>query len=337
MALSFTDFMRVQVFARIPQPTESFSSKTVVVVGANTGIGKESVKHLVRLGSSKIILGCRDTSKGESAKAEIQSLFPTSKSILEVWEVDLISYPSVQEFARRVSSQLERLDTLILNAGLNLTVFQVCNGTEMSMGVNVLSTFLLAMLLVPKLRETARRFGVSPNLTFTTSAMYTVAKFPERQDDVFDWLGKRENVDPHSQYALTKLFHIVVIRKLATLIDPQTDVKTPTTPPIIVNSLDPCLCKTDLFRSVQGPLKIVLAIFKLFARTAEEGARLVVIAASADRESHGGYMRVGALKEYAPNIMSPSGVENSEYVWDQVAKKLEGIQPGLIAAATETS
>lgn len=63
----------------------------------------------------------------------------------------------------------------------------------------------------------------------------------------------------------------------------------------------------------------------------EEGSRLIVSAASAGRETHGGYMRSGVLKTYPPLISSEDGVAKSKYLWEQIGKKLEAIQPGIIA------
>jgi retinol dehydrogenase 12 len=125
---------------------------------------------------------------------------------------------------------------------------------------------------------------------------------------------------------------VFVIRKLATIIDPETSDKTPATNPVVINCLDPCYCKTGLDSNLNKGLRAAMKAFAfLFARTAEEGSRLLVIAASAGRGSHGGYMRVGALKEYAPMITSAEGVENGEYVWKQLSRKLEAIQPDILA------
>ena len=57
----------------------------------------------------------------------------------------------------------------------------------------------------------------------------------------------------------------------------------------------------------------------------------MVIAASAGRQTHGGYMRAGTLQKYAPIITSEDGVEHSNYVWEQLGGKLEELQPGILA------
>lgn len=174
MSLSFSDFIYTQLFLTIPKPTASFSSKTVVITGANSGIGKEAVKHIVALGASKVILACRNTSKGKAAKLDIESSLKCNTDILEVWELDLESYPSVKEFTAR-ANKLPRLDVLINNAGIYAFNFHVVWGTERSIAVNVIGTFLLSFLLLPKLKETAQKFGVTPHLTFVGSALYSVS------------------------------------------------------------------------------------------------------------------------------------------------------------------
>lgn len=123
-----------------------------------------------------------------------------------------------------------------------------------------------------------------------------------------------------------------MIYQLASIIDPTTSSKTSDSNPIIINCLDPCACKgTGLGNEAPGALKAVGRIFQfLFARTAEEGSRLVVIAASAGRETHGGYMRAGKLKDYPPMITSEDAVERGKYVWELLGRKLEEIHPGIL-------
>ena len=135
-----------------------------------------------------------------------------------------------------------------------------------------------------------------------------------------------------NRYAVSKLFQIFMIRKLATVVDPSTATKPSPPNPIVINSLDPCFCKSELVRDIPAAVRPVFKLFSfLFARTAEEGSRCVVIASSSGRESHGGYMRVGASKEYAPMITTKEGRDNEEYVWEQLEKKLKAIHPGIFA------
>ncbi|KAL9627045.1 MAG: hypothetical protein Q9164_007723, partial [Protoblastenia rupestris] len=62
-----------QLAFRPPVPKADFSGKTIIVTGANVGLGKEASKHFVRLNTHKVILAVRSVKKGEAAKAEIEA------------------------------------------------------------------------------------------------------------------------------------------------------------------------------------------------------------------------------------------------------------------------
>jgi NAD(P)-dependent dehydrogenase (short-subunit alcohol dehydrogenase family) len=62
-----------QYFISIPQIETSFEGKTVIVTGANTGLGLETARHFTRLGAEKVIIACRTISKGEAAKKSIEA------------------------------------------------------------------------------------------------------------------------------------------------------------------------------------------------------------------------------------------------------------------------
>jgi NAD(P)-dependent dehydrogenase (short-subunit alcohol dehydrogenase family) len=191
---SFGNFIHTQLILKIPKPATSFSSKTVIITGASSGLGKEAAKHIVRLGASKVILGCRNKSKGNRTKLEIESSLKCNPDIIEVWEVDIESPPSVNEFVDR-ANKLPRLDVLINNAGIQTTKFQVSYGIERTIAVNVIGTFLLALQLIPKLKESAKTYGVTPVMTFVGSALYDVAKYPEKHgDDIFAWFSDKAHV-----------------------------------------------------------------------------------------------------------------------------------------------
>jgi retinol dehydrogenase 12 len=137
-----------------------------------------------------------------------------------------------------------------------------------------------------------------------------------------------------NRYNLSKLLLLYAIIKLASIIDPITNDKCKDSNPIVVNSLDPCFCKTELAGGLTGAAKAAFEVFEyLFARPAEEGSRLVVTAASAGRQTHGGYMRAGAVQNYAPFIRNVDGIERANYIWKQLCGKLEQLQPGILANA----
>jgi retinol dehydrogenase-12 len=87
---------------------------------------------------------------------------------VEVWQVDLSSYESVKQFCSR-AQKLERLDVVTENAGLATPHYHEIDGMESTIMVNVISTFLMALLLLPKLRADAIKFNVVPRLTIVAS------------------------------------------------------------------------------------------------------------------------------------------------------------------------
>jgi len=125
---------------------------------------------------------------------------------------------------------------------------------------------------------------------------------------------------------------LYAIIKLASIVDPITNDKSQDSNTIVFNSLDPCFCKTGLAGELTGGFKAIFKFFEfVFARPAEEGSRLVVTAAAAGTQTHGGCMRAGALQAYAPFITNEDGVDKSNHVWEQLGRKLEQLQPGIMA------
>ncbi|KAK0641735.1 hypothetical protein B0T16DRAFT_380711 [Cercophora newfieldiana] len=329
---SLGDFIYAQFIFHPPKPTTSFQSKTIIITGANGGLGKETAKHLVSLEATKVILACRSISNGNKAKSEIESQLKSKcpPSVLEVWQLDLESPASVEAFVAKANA-LPRLDVFINNAGIHSSKFSTVYETERCIGVNVIGTFLLALQLIPKLRQTAREFNTTPHLTTVTSALYDSAKWPAETGgkDIFEWFREEKNFDWMNQYNISKLMQIYILMKLSALVDPL-DSNTKGARPIVINSLDPCFCKTglgspeDLPRGMQLAGKIFTAAA---ARTAEEGSRLVVQAASAGRETHGKYMRTGKVQAYDKSALNK---RRQEDLWKTLCVKVEGLQKGLV-------
>lgn len=196
---SIGNFLHTQLILKIPIPTASFSSKTVIITGASSGLGQEAAKHIVRLGASKVILACRNTTKGNETRQEIETALKCNKDILEVWQVNIESADSIKQFVDRANN-LPRLDVVINNAGLAAHEFQVVYGTERTLAVNVVGTFLLAMQLIPKLKQTAKIHGSTSHMTFVGSALYDVAQYPEYHgDDIFTYYSNKSHVKVMNQ------------------------------------------------------------------------------------------------------------------------------------------
>lgn len=125
------------------------SPRTVVITGANTGIGLETAVDLAAAGD-RVVIACRNPSKAAAAVEEI-SRRARSESVESV-ALDLGSLASVRECAAELGRRTERIDVLINNAGLIQSGRETTtDGFEMSFGVNHLGHFLLTNLLKDQL------------------------------------------------------------------------------------------------------------------------------------------------------------------------------------------
>ena len=185
----FTSFLYSQLFVTLPEPTKDFSSQTVIVTGSNTGLGLEAARHLSRLNAAFIILAVRNHGKGEAAKKNILASTNRPENSIEVWDLDMQSYDSIKAFCVRAST-LPRLDAVIENAGIMTKHLKIVGGYESTITTNVIGTFLLALGLLPKLKQSAKDFNIQPRLSVVSSDLHFIAKFPERDsEDIFDALN----------------------------------------------------------------------------------------------------------------------------------------------------
>ncbi|KAL1473061.1 hypothetical protein MTO96_038953 [Rhipicephalus appendiculatus] len=93
--------------------TRDMTGKTVIITGANVGIGKETARELCRR-NARVILACRDVSKARTTAEEIARDTGVRPTFMRL---DLCSFASIRQFASQVVAQEERLDVLINNAG----------------------------------------------------------------------------------------------------------------------------------------------------------------------------------------------------------------------------
>lgn len=300
-------------------PTKSFINQTVIVTGSNVGIGLEAVRHFVRLHAAKVILGVRDISAGERAKQLIEE--STGRAgVCEVWELDLASFISVKTFAAR-ASHLPRLDIVVENAGIATYKFSTAEEHERTITVNVISTFLLGLLLLPKLKVTAKELSSSsPHLTIVTSDVHAWTGFPEwKTRNTFVTLDEERTADMQARYSTSKLLEVLIVRELAPRLADSG---------VILNMLTPGLCKSRLSREAGWMLHIMIF---LFARSTEVGSRTLVAAAGTGPESHGAYMIDGKTNNAALSsfVKSKDGELAQKKVWGELSEILENIEPGV--------
>ena len=146
MQLSVFQFLPEQLATVPPVEHEDLSGKTVVVIGANIGLGFEAVKHFAKMNPDRIILGCRSKERGEAtATSEINPQLSyhssshftykelkaeTGYESAELWIIDLAQISSVVDFAERFEKDGGRIDILLLNAGIEPVAGQQLTADE---------------------------------------------------------------------------------------------------------------------------------------------------------------------------------------------------------------
>ena len=173
-------------------PDDDFTGRTVIVTGANKGLGLEAARHLLRLNASKVILAVRSLSNGNIAKTNLEASTDRSNAV-QVCELDMANHESVRNFANQMEA-MERLDAVILNAGIYTQDFVLVDGHESTITVNVINTFLLALLLVPVLRKSSARWDTVPRMSIVSSDRHVMTDLPEwKADNTFEVLNNKKS------------------------------------------------------------------------------------------------------------------------------------------------
>ncbi|XP_057714803.1 retinol dehydrogenase 12 isoform X2 [Corythoichthys intestinalis] len=275
--------------------------KTVLITGANTGIGKETALDLATRGAH-VVMACRDVSKGEEAAASIRAAYPETQ--VEVRELDLADTCSIRSFAQQFLRDFNQLHILINNAGVMMCPYTKTNdGFEMHIGVNHLGHFLLTSLLVGLLKRSApARIVVVSSLAHN-----------------FGWIRFH---DLHSQgsynsglaYCQSKLANVLFARELARRLKGSN---------VTVNSLHPGTVNSDLTRH-STLMMIFFNVLSVFLKTPREGAQTSVYCAVAE-ELHS--ISGKHFSDCAPAFVAPQGrsEETARRLWDASCELL-GIQ-----------
>ena len=314
-------FIYSQFFVTPTYPTRDFTGETVIVTGANVGLGLEAARHVTRLNAARVILAVRSESKGQAAKREIESNTKRT-GVVEVWPLDLASYASVTAFAAKAAT-LPRLDAFVENAGIAASEFTMAEDNESTITVNVVSTMLLAILLLPTLCRSAKQFNTVPRLSIVTSDTHHYSKLPQwKTENTFDTLNDKATQDINARYPESKLLEVLLVRELVAHM-------SSTKPAVIINMVNPGLCHSELSRNAGW----ILWFMKLvFARTTEVGSRTLLHGASGGKETHGQYLEDTRVADdgLSAFVKSEDGVKAQKKIWKELGEKLEKIQSGIM-------
>ncbi|KAJ4297888.1 hypothetical protein N0V90_005787 [Kalmusia sp. IMI 367209] len=312
-----------------PQPiTESYQGRNVIVTGASSGIGREAAAKFAALGASKVILAVRDLKKGDAAKTTIEARHGRGDQ-LEVWELDMNSYASIVAFAKRADI-LDHLDVVILNAGIHRADYERSrHGWEEDLQVNTLSSILLAILLLPKLKASKNPSRKIPVLEFVNSGGHQtaiVSQEARKEPDILEWYNRRENFRPWTQYKFTKLFQMYAIVKLASEVSSGD---------VIITSICPGPVNSDIGRDYQYPIITAIISFilgLLFFHTPDIGANPILSGTIQGEKSHGRFWKYGRIMPIPPSLLGEENKQLGLRIWKEIVRALEKDVPNVTEA-----
>jgi retinol dehydrogenase 12 len=224
--------------------------KTVLITGANTGIGKATAAELARQGA-RVFFACRSHAKTMPVIEELKR--STGNQDLHFLELDLADLGQVKACAQQWLSTNERLDVLINNAGLARVRQRTAQGFEMTFGVNHLGPMLLTLLLEPALTRAA-----PSRVVIVASRAHERTNTPIDCDAVH---GTTSSFTGFPEYMRSKLANMLFMFALARRWKERG---------VHVYGLHPGVIASEIWRAAPTPLR---QLAMLFMRTPEEGAR----------------------------------------------------------------
>ncbi|KAM7014688.1 retinol dehydrogenase 13-like [Tautogolabrus adspersus] len=271
--------------------------KTVLITGANTGIGKETAMDMAQRGA-RVILACRDITRARIAADEIR--LRTGNGNVVVKKLDLASLQSVRDLAKEVQENEDRLDILINNAGIMMCPkWTTEDGFEMQFGVNHLGHFLLTNCLLDLLKKS------------TPSRVVIVSSLAHEKGHIhFDDINLDKDYKREVSYRQSKLANVLFCRELAARLQGTG---------VTVYSLHPGVIRTELGRHLFPTLalwkRIICMPFLMMIKSPLEGAQTTIYCAVEESLANDSGLY---YSDCAPKTAAPQGLDDaaSKKLWD---------------------
>ncbi|KAM9798636.1 retinol dehydrogenase 14b [Neosynchiropus ocellatus] len=237
-------------------PASTMRGKTVIVTGANSGIGKALAAELLKL-QARVIMACRDRDSAAEAARDIQKESGEGHGEVVIKHLDLASLKSVRKFCEEIQEEEPKVDVLVNNAGLYQCPYtKTEEGFEMQLGVNHLGHFLLTHLLLDLLKKSA-----PSRIVVVSSKLYKYGHIN------FDDLHSEGSYDKAFCYSQSKLANLLFTLELSKQLEGSG---------VTVNALTPGIVRTRLGRHVNIPF-LAKPLFSLaslaFFKSPLEGAQ----------------------------------------------------------------
>ncbi|XP_053688974.1 retinol dehydrogenase 14 isoform X1 [Sabethes cyaneus] len=269
--------------------SRNMEGKTIIITGANSGIGKETARDLAKRGA-RVIMACRNMETAKQARDEIIAEHSSASLLLK--HIDLSFLASVRQFAQDINATEAVIDVLIHNAGVaqgyNNKV--TSDGLEFTMATNCYGPFLLTHLLIDLLKKSDQG-----RIIFVSSKLY---RFTRVRKDL-------SNINPINYFSLFPV-ELYNLSKYVEIMFTQELARRLKGTKVTANCLHPGVIDTGIWRNIPFPVNLLFKPIQMCFRTPEEGSRTTVfLAVSPDVESVSGkYFRgckVNQLNRHVQN------------------------------------
>ncbi len=234
--------------------------KTVVVTGANAGIGERIATNLAAAGA-RVVLACRSSDRAEAARDRIAAA--TQSGAIDIATLDLANQASIRACAADLLARYPRIDVLVNNAGIQLPKRDVTgDGVERVLATNVVGPHLFTQLLLPRLIESA------------PSRIVNMASSFAGELDVDDLQFERRSFNATRPYKQSKACNRLLTWELARQLEGTG---------VTANAVSPGMVRTGLYSGLSLPMRGFMRVLQAaFGVSVEEGADTATWLATAD-------------------------------------------------------
>ncbi len=188
--------------------SKDVSGKVYIVTGANSGVGLETTRQLVKQGGH-VIMACRRTDAAE----EVAKSFAGLRGSYQVMRLDLADLQSVRDFVAEFLRKYNKLDGLTCNAGLvtmGREIQRTKDGLEMTIGVSYFGHFLLTELLLDVLKT-----GAPSRIVIVSSVVHAGSKKNRPKMHLEDLNYHTRKFNNFAAYAEAKVANVLYAFELA--------------------------------------------------------------------------------------------------------------------------
>ncbi|PYI11880.1 NAD(P)-binding protein [Aspergillus sclerotiicarbonarius CBS 121057] len=315
-------------------PSTTFTNRTAIITGSNTGIGLSTARHLLSLHPKTLILACRNTTSATSTRSTLLSEFPSTTTTILIKHLDLSTYASVRSFAKEIRSEVDILDLLVLNAGSAFFAdFKIGEeGRERTVQNMFLCNALLVLELLDKLTESKGRVTwVGSRRAYEPMQQHTLHNIGSGSGSILDLFDQKEGYDMMRRYGEAKFLCLGFFYELARRVkDKQTEGDGEGKgkgKKVVVNMVCPGAVRSSLARNLPLSYRPLVWLYqRLVSRSPEEGAVLVLNAGLVvGEESHGVFFGDDKVERMHPFFESQEGKQILKSIWQETMAELKKV------------